>query len=145
LIALSTPVPKVAIEDFEQKIRRLEAAITGLQLTLLQMELQSSVATAVMAGPMQIVNTFLRSWSPLAAPGGPGPHREGAPPTPASDRARLASCIARLLAACERSPRLPSITPLSLASTFASGRRGLRLNKRHLKADQEAYQVACVV
>jgi len=54
-----TPI-EVAIEDIETKLVKLESAMTNHSLTLLQMELQSCVATAVMAGPMEIARTFLR-------------------------------------------------------------------------------------
>ena len=57
-----TPV-EVAIEDVESKLNKLEAAMAQNSLTLLQLELQSCVATVVMAGPLQIAKTFLRSHS----------------------------------------------------------------------------------
>ena len=55
-----TPI-EVAIEDMVAKLGRLNAAIINDRLTLLQMELQSCVATVVMAGPLEIARTFLRS------------------------------------------------------------------------------------
>ena len=54
-----TPI-EVAIEDIVTKLIKLDSAMTNQRLTLLQMELQSCVATAVMAGPMEIAKTFLR-------------------------------------------------------------------------------------
>ena len=54
-----TPI-EVAIEDVMIKLSKLQSAMTDNRLTLLQMELQSCVATVVQAGPMEIANTFLR-------------------------------------------------------------------------------------
>jgi len=54
-----TPV-QVSIEDLERKLIKLETACgPPLNLIMLQMELQSCVATAVNAGPLQIVEVFL--------------------------------------------------------------------------------------
>ena len=54
-----TPI-EVAIEDMVIKLTKLDSAMANDRLTLLQMELQSCVATVVMAGPMEVAKTFLR-------------------------------------------------------------------------------------
>ena len=54
-----TPI-EVAIEDLRIKLTKMESALNNERLTLLQMELQSIVATVVMAGPMQVAVAFLR-------------------------------------------------------------------------------------
>ena len=54
-----TPI-EVAIEDVVAKLVKLDSAMANDRLTLLQMELQSCVATVVMAGPLEVAKTFLR-------------------------------------------------------------------------------------
>ena len=55
-----TPI-EVAIEDVEMKLAKLSSAINSGSGTLIQLELSSIVATAVMAGPLFVATCFLRS------------------------------------------------------------------------------------
>ena len=55
-----TPI-EVAIEDVEIKLSKLNSAISSGSGTLIQLELSSIVATAVMAGPLFVASCFLRS------------------------------------------------------------------------------------
>ena len=54
-----TPI-EVATEDIEAKLQNLMSAIQEESLVLLSMQVQSCVATAVMAGPCEVAKIFLR-------------------------------------------------------------------------------------
>ena len=54
-----TPI-EVAAEDIEAKLHNLRSAMKEESLVLLSMQVQSCVATAVMAGPCQVAKIFLR-------------------------------------------------------------------------------------
>ena len=54
-----TPI-EVATEDIEAKLQNLTSSIKEESLVLLSMQVQSCVATAVMAGPCEVAKIFLR-------------------------------------------------------------------------------------
>ena len=54
-----TPI-EVAAEDIEAKVHNLMSAMKEQSLVLLSMQVQSCVATAVMAGPCEVAKIFLR-------------------------------------------------------------------------------------
>jgi len=81
-----TPI-QVSIEDLERKLEKLETACgPPLNLIMLQMELQSCVATAVNAGPLHIVDVFLKK-----------------PVPDCPFRPRMKEVLRKLLGACHRS------------------------------------------
>jgi len=81
-----TPI-QVSIEDLERKLEKLETACgPPLNLIMLQMELQSRVATAVNAGPLHIVDVFLKK-----------------PVPDCPFRPRMKEVLRKLLGACHRS------------------------------------------
>ena len=54
-----TPI-EVATEDIEAKLQNLMSSMKEESLVLLSMQVQSCVATAVMAGPCEVAKVFLR-------------------------------------------------------------------------------------
>ena len=54
-----TPI-EVATEDIESKLKNLMSSLKDESVVLLSMQVQSCVATAVMAGPCEVAKIFLR-------------------------------------------------------------------------------------